>query len=109
MQIHAGHMRAKWSGPLRALNNALLFPIPKPKEWDCNITNTRPIVLLETFRKLFIKLITNRLNNILSSHNILQYNNRAGLIGQSTFQPLQYIQHVIELSNKQNKPIWIGL
>ncbi|RIA81427.1 hypothetical protein C1645_837044 [Glomus cerebriforme] len=26
-------------------NDALLFPIPKPKDWNCQINNTRPIVL----------------------------------------------------------------
>lgn len=41
-------------------------------------------------------------------------NNRAGLIGQSTLQPLQTIQHVIECYNKQdsnnkNYRLWIGL
>ncbi|PKB98747.1 hypothetical protein RhiirA5_430861, partial [Rhizophagus irregularis] len=32
--------------------DALLFPIPKPHDWDSKLTNTRPITLLETTRKL---------------------------------------------------------
>ncbi|CAB5347681.1 unnamed protein product [Rhizophagus irregularis] len=30
--------------------HALLFPIPKPHDWNCKLTNTRPITLLETSR-----------------------------------------------------------
>ena len=28
--------------------DALLFPVPKPQEWECLIDRTHPIVLLET-------------------------------------------------------------
>ncbi|PKB93018.1 hypothetical protein RhiirA5_442605, partial [Rhizophagus irregularis] len=34
--------------------DALLFPIPKPHDWDSKLTNTRPITLLETTRKLMV-------------------------------------------------------
>ncbi|EXX78620.1 uncharacterized protein OCT59_001280 [Rhizophagus irregularis] len=58
---------------------ALLFPIPKPHDWNSKLSNTRPITLLETPRKLMVSIISNKLNNILSSHIILQPNNRAGI------------------------------
>ncbi|CAB5377344.1 unnamed protein product [Rhizophagus irregularis] len=92
-------------------SRALLFPIPKPKAWDCRIENTRPIVLLETFRKLFVKILTQRINILLTTHmhNLINENNRAGLIGHSTLQPLQIIQHIIESANKEKKELWIGL
>jgi hypothetical protein len=77
---------------------ALVYPIPKPKDFDCLLNNTRPITLLETPRKLLVKILTNRLNKILSTNQVLQPNNRAGLIGQSTLQPIQYLQHLIEQS-----------
>ncbi|RHZ82958.1 hypothetical protein Glove_102g47 [Diversispora epigaea] len=35
-----------------------LFPIPKPSDWQKNINKTRPITLLETSRKIFMKAIT---------------------------------------------------
>ena len=38
---------------------AHVYPIPKPVDWNCDITKTRPITLLETTRKAFIKIITN--------------------------------------------------
>ncbi|GBB93296.1 hypothetical protein RclHR1_21460002 [Rhizophagus clarus] len=87
-------------------NHALLYPIPKPKDWDSEINNTRPI---ESTRKLFTKILTSRLHQILSCPNIIQPNNRAGLIGESTLQPLQHLHHAIEMVNIQGKTIWIGL
>ncbi|EXX60620.1 RNA-directed DNA polymerase from mobile element jockey-like [Rhizophagus irregularis DAOM 181602=DAOM 197198] len=88
---------------------AFLFPIPKPKAWDCKIENTQPIVLLETFRKLFVKILTQRINTKLMTYNLINENNRAGLMGQSTLQPLQVIQHIIESAYKDKKQLWIGL
>ncbi|PKK55899.1 hypothetical protein RhiirC2_801206 [Rhizophagus irregularis] len=46
--IHLDIIPSKW-------RDALLFLIPKPHDWDSNLTNTRPITLLETPRKLMIK------------------------------------------------------
>ncbi|CAB5383312.1 unnamed protein product [Rhizophagus irregularis] len=89
--------------------HAFLFPIPKPKAWDCKIENTRPIVLLETFRKLFVKILIQRINTTLTTYNLINENNRAGLTGQSTLQPLQVVQHIIESAYKDKKQLWIGL
>ncbi|CAG8657974.1 11679_t:CDS:2 [Rhizophagus irregularis] len=58
--------------------DALLYPIPKPAWWDNNIQHTRPIVLLDTFQKVFVKIINARLNKYLSENSILQSNNLAG-------------------------------
>ena len=33
--------------------------IPKPKEWEDNLKITRPITLLESARKIFMKIINN--------------------------------------------------
>jgi hypothetical protein len=40
---------------------ASVYPIPKPKEWQCKLNNTRPITLLETLQKAFTKIINGRL------------------------------------------------
>jgi hypothetical protein len=75
---------------------ATIYPIPKPKDWECKLNNTRPITLLEITRKVLIKIITKRLNSFLAKYDILQWNNRAGIIGESCFQPIHFTQHVIE-------------
>ncbi|GBB92227.1 hypothetical protein RclHR1_19890004 [Rhizophagus clarus] len=102
--LTSGHLPNGW-------NNAHLYPILKPTDWGYNIKNTRPIILLETFRKLFIKIITSRLQKVLSNASILQSNNRAGLTGESTFQPLQHLTHTIEMANLigHKQELWIGL
>src|SRR5205809_7631590 len=62
---------------------ALFFPIPKPHEFEAKLQNTRPITLLETARKCFVKVLTNRLANILMTHKVLQGGNFADLPGGS--------------------------
>lgn len=51
------------------------------------------------------------MNNILSFHDILQPNNCAGVIGQSTLEPLFHIQHIVEQASQQSlpQPLWIIL
>jgi hypothetical protein len=88
---------------------ATIYPILKPKDWECKLNNTRPITLLEMTRKLLIKIITKRLNSFLAKNNILQWNNRAGIIGKSCFQPIHFTEHVIEQCQHLNQPLWIGL
>ncbi|GBC15332.2 RNA-directed DNA polymerase from mobile element jockey-like [Rhizophagus irregularis DAOM 181602=DAOM 197198] len=87
--IHLDTIPTKW-------RDALLFPIPKPHDWDSKLTNTRPITLLETTRKLMVSVFSQRLNQSLAKYNILQFNNRAGVLGQSCLEPLFQIQHSIE-------------
>jgi hypothetical protein len=94
---------------LKEWKQAVIYPILKPKEWECQLNNTQPITLLYTGRKLFVKILTNRLNKILTVNHILQWNNRAELIGESCFQPIQFIQHVIEQCQLHQQPLWIGL
>ncbi|GBC51583.1 RNA-directed DNA polymerase from mobile element jockey-like [Rhizophagus irregularis DAOM 181602=DAOM 197198] len=59
---------------------AMVFPIPKPHEWKCQLKNTRPITLLEVIRKSLVKLFYNRLSTIMASHDVLKGGNFAGLL-----------------------------
>ncbi|CAB4409636.1 unnamed protein product [Rhizophagus irregularis] len=67
---------------------ASIVPIPKPHEFECLLKNTRPIILLETARKLLVKIITNRLSKIMATHQILTGDNFAGLPGSSVTTPI---------------------
>jgi len=84
----------------------VIYPIPKPTEWNCNLANTRPITLLETLRKAFVKVITNRLTSIIAKRNILRGGNHAALPGGSTFAPLRIINAVLEDAVNSDKEIW---
>ncbi|EXX62326.1 RNA-directed DNA polymerase from mobile element jockey-like isoform X1 [Rhizophagus irregularis DAOM 181602=DAOM 197198] len=66
----------------------MVFPIPKPHEWKCQLKNTCPITLLEVIKKSLVKLFYNRLSAILASHDVLKGGNFAGLPGRSCRDPI---------------------
>jgi len=88
---------------------AYIYPIPKPTEWQCDITKTHPLTLLDTMRKAVMKIMTNRLSCIIAKHNILQGNNFAGLPGGSMETPIKIMNMILEDAKEHNKPVWILL
>src|ERR1041385_7064292 len=88
---------------------AAIYPIPKPTAWQLKLNNTRPITLLESPRKILVKILNARLSKILSAHTILQPCQFAGLPGGSTMSPITVIKHMIDDARLNNKEIWIYL
>ncbi|GBB98046.1 hypothetical protein RclHR1_31210003 [Rhizophagus clarus] len=88
-------------------HQAMVFPIPKPHEWRCQLQNTRPITLLEVIRKSFVKLFYNRLSSILATHNVLTGGNFAGLPGGTCRDPIITLESIIHDANCTNSPLWI--
>ena len=88
---------------------AYIYPIPKPSEWQCDITKTRPLTLLDTLRKAVMKIITNQLSNIMARYSVLKGNNFAGLPGGSTEILIKVMNMIIEDAKEHHKPIWILL
>ncbi|GBC30120.2 reverse transcriptase family protein [Rhizophagus irregularis DAOM 181602=DAOM 197198] len=86
--LSRGDIPADW-------REAVVYPIPKPHEFDAQLKNTRPITLLETIRKCVVKVVTNRLSNILADGKILQGGNFAGLPGGSTDVPIKMLDAII--------------
>src|SRR5581483_8277527 len=87
--------------------NATIYPIPKPHEWNCYLSNTRPITLLDTARKLMTRLMYKRLSTILSENSILQGGNFAGLPGGSCDPPIALMDMLIRDASAHNKPLFI--
>jgi len=84
---------------------AHIYPIPKPMEWQCDITKTRPLTLLDTLHKAVMKIITNRLLKIMAKHCVLRGNNFAGLPGGSTEIPIKLMNMILEDVKEYKKPI----
>ncbi|GBB93749.1 hypothetical protein RclHR1_22240004 [Rhizophagus clarus] len=85
----------------------MVFPIPKPHEWRCQLKNTRPITLLEVIRKSFVKLFYNRLSAILAAHNVFKGGNFAGLPEGTRRDPIITLESIIHNANHDNSPLWI--
>ncbi|CAB4439657.1 unnamed protein product [Rhizophagus irregularis] len=89
----------------------VIYPINKTtrSHWNNDLKLARPIVLLETARKIWFKILTNRLSEILTKEQILTNTNYAALKNESTLEPLKIVQAVIEDANKYKKEAWILL
>ncbi|GBB83193.1 hypothetical protein RclHR1_00010075 [Rhizophagus clarus] len=98
--IEFGYLPKQWK-------QATVFPITKPKPFNCELSNSRPITLLETVRKALITLLNHRLATILKDHNVLQANQFAGLPKQSTFEPIRVVNKLIQDAIDNNNELWI--
>jgi len=90
-----------------AWNIAFVYPVSKPKPWEYDLNNTRPITLLECSRKAIIKLINNRLLKILSEHQALKGYNFAGLPHRSTKDPIFILDHIKNDAQFNRNQLWI--
>src|SRR3954453_22127591 len=89
--------------------DATIYPIPKPYDWNCYLSNTRPIILLDTARKLMTKIMNKHLGSILAANNILKGNNYAGLPGSNCSTPIAILESIIQDAKSHNKPLFIFL
>ena len=85
----------------------LFYPILKQMEWECDTNKTRPIVLLEIFRKIFSKAIIRRFSRTLVTHKVLKGNNSAGLPGGLTLEPIRTLNILMEDTTFNKKPMYI--
>ena len=69
----------------------------------------RPITLIDYTRKIFTKIIMNRLSNILDRYDILSPLNYAALLRQSTLQPISQLISIIKHTFSIQQEIWLLL
>ena len=84
-----------------------IIPIPKLEKFTYNISNTRHIALLDTFRKVLTNMVTKRLSKILSTNNILKGYNFCSLKEESTVIPLNVLNNVMKDAKEHCKELWI--
>src|SRR2546421_6435292 len=71
---------------------------------------TRPITLIKTVRKIFTKIITNRMEKICRTHNILRGNNCSVLKGTSTHDPITVLTQICkDAKSSTDNEAWIIL
>ena len=68
----------------------------------------RPIMLLETFRKLVVRIIQKRLCKVIVQKKILKGANFVGLPEESTMIPIHILNNVIEDAIQKNNELWIA-
>ncbi|PKY54936.1 hypothetical protein RhiirA4_474044 [Rhizophagus irregularis] len=88
---------------------ASIVPIPKPHEFECLLKNTHLITLLETARKLLVKIITNRLSKVMATHQVLTGDNFAGLPGSSVTTPINVLDGIMKSHriSSSSQELWI--
>jgi hypothetical protein len=84
-----------------------IFPIPKNNAFDGNLNLTRPISLIEHTRKIYTKILTNRLSKVFTQHPILSPYNYVALPGNSTSTPIHILNNLIEDANSNYQEIWV--
>ena len=65
----------------------------------------RLIVLIETFCKTVVRVITQRLDKIMVKHNILEGPNYAGLSGNSTASLVHIMNNILEDERQKNNEL----
>ena len=85
----------------------MIYLISKKPVFTGQLNYTCPISLIEHTRKIFTKIITNRLSNICSSYPILNNSNFVALLGNSTSTPITLLSQILEDVQVQNKEIWL--
>ena len=65
-------------------------------------------MLLETFRKLVIRIIQKRLCKVIVQKKIFKDANFTGLLEESTMVPIHILNNIIEDAIQKNNKLWIA-
>ena len=98
--LKSGQFPKSWS-------DAHLYPIPKHSAWQGDVCKTRPIILLECFHKIYMRILTKRIQKQCQNMDILRGYNFCGLTKESTLEPITVINTIIEDAKNKNGSCWI--
>ncbi|KAG9298408.1 hypothetical protein G9A89_000407 [Geosiphon pyriformis] len=91
------------------LKEAWVSMILKPYEWEGVLTNTHPIALVETARKILSKVFSDRISSACSVFDILRGDNFSVLKDTTMQSPIFAIGSVIEDVLEKNRKLWLVL
>src|ERR1700722_10187154 len=100
MVLPTGDYPIKWK-----ISNIIL--IPKSMDWNYDLKNARPILLLECVRKLTLKILGSRIMKILKENNILISPNYCGLKQESMDTPIYILNNLMKDVRDQQKEQWL--
>ncbi|KAG9304056.1 hypothetical protein G9A89_005966 [Geosiphon pyriformis] len=83
--------------------------IPKPYNWDGVLINICPIALIETARKIFSKILSDRISFACSKFSVLRGDNFSVLKGTSMQSLVFAVGMIVEDVLKKNKELWLVL
>jgi hypothetical protein len=63
--------------------------------------------MITTLRKIFTKILNERLAKILSNHQVLSQSNWTGLLGGQTVYPIYILNNLMEDARAQKKELWL--
>ncbi|KAG9293663.1 hypothetical protein G9A89_019000 [Geosiphon pyriformis] len=88
---------------------AWVLMILKLYDWDEIFTNTWPIVLIKTARKILSKVFSDRISSACSKFGVLHGDNFSVLKGTSTQSPVFAVSSVVEDALEKNRELWLIL
>ncbi len=74
-------------------------------EWQCDIIKTRLLTLLDTIRKVIMKIVTNYLSQVMTCYKILKENNFIRLLEGFMEILIKIMNMILEDAKKHNKPV----
>ena len=69
------------------------------------MSNVWPIVLIENFHKTIIRVVTQRLDKIITEYNILEGPNFVGLSGNSIASLVHIMNNILEDTRQKNNEL----
>ena len=94
--LSTGHIPKQWK-------DGRIFPISKKQTFDSNLHNTQPISLIEHIKKVYTKILTNRLNSIFTKHKILNPHNYIALPSNSTNISIHILNNLLRMLHATNR------